>query len=147
MTFDLNQYSHGRKAGVKLTVTILKSKLEELRSRFLENSDEENSDANDQIKMLQEIENAVKTKEALTQAGEELAKDEAVKKAEERKKEEQEESFEMLIEEDKVKKFQDFCSNNGIKIEPKTHAQEMVEQILREGRGGNHDHGADARGK
>ncbi len=145
MKTDSNQYSHGRKAGVKLTVTILKSKLEELRSKFSENSDEENSDAKNQIKMLQEIENSVKTKEALTQAAEELAKVEELKKEESKKRVEQEESFEILIEEDKVKKFQDFCRHNGIKIEPKTHTQEMVEKILNEGRGANHSNSIDGR--
>ncbi len=146
MTFDLSQYSHGRKAGVKLTVTILKGKLEELRTRFSENEFEKD-DIYNQMKMLSEIENAVKTKEALTQAGEELTKDEALKKEEEKKRESEEESFEMLIEEDKVKKFQDFCGKNGFKTEIKTHAHEIVEQILHEGRGGNHDHNPGARNR
>ncbi len=143
MTFDLKQYSHdryshGRKDGVTLTVRIIKSKLEELRSRFLENTAEENSDAKDQIKMLQEIENAVKTKEALKQAEEESAKNEAVKKEKERKREEEEESLEMLILEENFKNFQKFCTDNGIEIELKTHAQEAIDKILKQGRGGDH---------
>lgn len=132
-----NQYSQGRKEGVKLTVKILHEKLEELRSRFGENPDQK-EDLSEQVEMMKILENAVKTKEALTQAGEEAEQARLQEAKKKQQEEQQEEAFEVLLEEEKEQKFKDFCRENGVEILQKDLAHQRVEEILKEGRGGNH---------
>ncbi len=134
-----NQYSQGRKDGVKLTVKILHGKLEELRSRFGESSNQK-EDLNEQVEMMKILENAVKTKEALMQAAEEVEEARLQEAKKKQQEEQKEEAFEVLLTKEKEQKFKDFCRGHGVEILHKDFAHQKLEEILKEGCGGNHCH-------
>ncbi|MBP7709613.1 MAG: hypothetical protein KA100_00905 [Rickettsiales bacterium] len=152
-----NQYSQGRKAGVKLTSKFLDSFLEKLHLRHAEDktndkervggfseggglsqSFNEKEDLKLQIEMIKSLAEAVKTKEALTQAEEKEAQDRAVQKNKEKQREQEEEASESLTQDGWVQKLRSSFVEHGITIPHENHLQDVVKRILQEGHGADH---------
>ena len=151
-----DQYSQGRKAGVKLTSKFLDSFLEKLHLRHAEHQDKTNDkekvrgfsdggsssqslnekeDLKVQIKMIKELAEAVKTKEALTQAEEKETKDRAVQKKKEEQKNQEEAAEESLTKEGWVQKFKSCFVEHGVTIPHENHLHDVVKRILQDGPG------------
>jgi len=155
-----NLSTEGRKAGVKLTSKFLESFLEKLHLRHAEDktndkekvrgfSDggsssklfDEKKDLQAQIKMIKELAEAVKTKEALTQATEKATEDRAVQKKKEEQREREEFAEESLTKDGWVQKLSSCFAEHGVTIPHENHLQAVVKRILEEGRGAEHSGG------
>ncbi len=151
-----SQYSQGRKAGVKLTSKFLDSFLTTLHLRHAEHQDKTNDkekvrgfsdggssapilnekeDLQVQIKMIKELAEAVKTKEALTQAAEQEEKNRALQKEKDKQREQEEEVAESLTKDGWVKKLKSCFVEHGVTIPHENHLHDVVKRILQEGPG------------
>lgn len=155
-----NQYSQGRKAGVKLTSKFLDSFLKSLHLRHAEqNQDQTNDkekvrgfsdggsssqsfnekeDLKAQIDMIKSLAEAVKVKEALMQAQEQAEKDRALQKKKDEQRDLEESAFESLTQDGWVKKLRDSFVEHGVTMPRENDLQNVVKRILQEGRGNQH---------
>ncbi len=124
----------------KITFKALRSKLEEITKSQNEDSEGEagtssedsKEDFSEQRKMIENIINEQKEKEALEQ--EKLKQEEEINKAQEaNKRSEEEHIFEIMLEEEKVKKTKDFLKKFG--IDSKEGKLDYIKEIIF-----NHDH-------
>lgn len=140
----MSKFHQARQRGFKVTIKLLEGRLKEVEFKNSddESSSESSTDAAEQIKFLQELIDEQKEKEVLEQSEIDAAKA-WEKGAKERKMIEEEEVYEFMMQEDEVKKLQEFCKENGIEMHHKDHLHEVLDKILHEGRGHDHSGGRD----
>lgn len=163
----MSQFSQGRKDGVKLTSQFLHSFLEKLHQRHAERHDKvndkekvrgfseggissqslnEKGDLEVQIKMIKELANAVKAKEALIEAEEQEAKNRASQKEKDQQRDQEEEVSDSLTKDGWVQKLRGCFAEHGVTIPHENHLHDVVKRILQEGSGNEHHNGSAAIG-